>query len=206
MVAVRVYVEGGGDTRAQSSPLREAVSIWIQRAVPEATRRPTIVACGPRRKAFEEFCRAVQDHPDAFCVLLVDSEGAVTAPSKWGHAKERDGDGWDRPSDTSEDNLHFMAQSMEAWLCADSAALGRYFGAGLNAEALPKRANLEEEPRADLNRKLARATSSSQRGEYRKGRDLGLLGSVSPALVQERCGHAVAFVGVLRKKLGGGQP
>lgn len=202
MVAVRVYVEGGGDTKAQAAPLREAVAMWIGRAVPEAKARPKIIACGGRRQAFEEFSHAVRQHDDAFCILLVDSEDQVNAPTRWEHVRQRKDDNWAPPPGTADDNLHFMAPTMEAWLCSDAPALASWFGEGFKAEALPKRTDLEAEPKADLNAKLERATTGSKRGAYRKGRDLGLLGEVSPGKVQGRCELAGVFVGVLRAKLG----
>lgn len=201
MVKVRVYIEGGGDTVAQQAPLRQALSTWIQRAIPEATRRPSVIACGGRRSAYEDFRLGVKANPDALNILLVDSEAPVTAPTRWRHVKQRDGDGWDPPPGTSEDNLHFMAQTMEAWLCADPEALAAYFGQGFRPEKLPQRKDLESEPKADLNDKLKAATTPSRKGTYHKGNHLDLLGHVQPTLVIARCPQAGIFVDTLREHL-----
>lgn len=199
MVAVRVYVEGGGDSRAQRNPLRQAVATWLERALPKG-RRPTVVACGGRREAYEDFARAVLDHPDAFCVLLVDSEEEVTTLSRWQHVKQRVGDGWDPPPGTDEDNLHFMAQTMEAWICADPEALASYFGHGFAPDRLPQRRDLERVPKPDLNHALAAATRESRRGVYRKGAHLDVLGFVAPDKVIARCALAGTLVAVLRAR------
>lgn len=205
MVGVRVYVEGGGDTVAQAKPLREALATWIQQAVPEATRQPRVIACGGRGSAFEEFCLGVKANPAAFNILLVDSEAPLAEGAKrWAHVAARQGDGWETPAGIGEDNLHFMAQAMESWLCADPDALERYFGDGFKAAKLPRRKNLEEEPKADLSEKLDAATRPSRRGPYRKGAHLDLLGHTKPALVIARCPHAGVFVDVLRARLAGG--
>ncbi len=205
MVAVRVYVEGGGDTVAQQKPLREALSRWIQGAIPGATRHPRIIACGGGDAAYKDFCLGMKANPDAFNILLVDSETPVTKGiARWAHVKLRPGDGWDAPPGTGEDNLHFMVATMEAWLCADPDGLARYFGDGFKPSKLPQRKNLEEEPKDDLNQKLQAATAPSRKGPYHKGNHLDLLGHVQPTLVIARCPHAGIFVDTLRTRLGGG--
>lgn len=205
MVAVRIYVEGGGDTARQQSPLRQALSTWIQRALPEATRRPTIIACGPRRAAYEDFCRGVRANPDAFNILLVDSEAPLEpGRTRWAHVAARAGDGWTPPPGADDEHLHFMAQTMEAWLCADPDGLSRYFGDGFKPGKLPQRKDLEHEPKDALIDKLRDATEPSSKGAYHKGRHLDLLGQTDPAPVQKRCPHAGIFVTALRERLGGG--
>ena len=105
------------------------------------------------------------------------------------------------PAACGEDNLHFMAQSMEAWLCSDAGALERYFREGFKAAKLPQRHNLELEPKSDLNEKLAAATRSSRRGSYRKGAHLEVLGFISPLKVVARCPTVAGFVAVLASRL-----
>jgi hypothetical protein len=200
VVAVRVYVEGGGDTKAQRGPLRIALKQWLEEAIPGAPAI-TVVACGGRSSAFEDFAEAVKDHPDAFCILLVDSEAPVATADRWRHVKDRQGDGWAPPRGVGEDNLHFMAQTMETWLCADPDALAEFFGPGFARSKLPQRKDLEDEPKADVAAKLAAASAPSHRGPYHKGRDLALLGRVSPTRVQDRCPHAKSFVGAVASNL-----
>jgi hypothetical protein len=201
VVAVRVYVEGGGDTVAQMKLLRIAVKTWLEAAIPGCGPKVTVVACGGRNQAYAEFCQAVATHEDALCILLVDSEELVTASSRWEHVKRRTGDGWEAPPGTSDENLHFMAQTMEAWFCADPDALEIYFGAGFKRAKLPARRDLEEVPRADLNDKLEASSRDSRKGAYKKGRDLGLLGTVQPARVIGRCRHAGIFVEAVGRRL-----
>ena len=201
MVAVRVYVEGGGDARSLQAPLREAVRRFLDAALPGA-RRPTVVACGGRGDAFGDFKKALRSHPSAFNLLLVDSESPVHPEGPWRHVAERPDDRWSPPPGVDDTQLHFMALTMEAWLCADPEALAAYFGPGFRADRLPRRADLETEPNADLLAKLHAATEGSRLGRYRKGRDLELLGRVSPAAVQARCAHARRLVETLRERLG----
>lgn len=201
MVKVVVYMEGGGDTKAQAGPLRDAARAWIEAAVPTAKKKVRVVACGGRQDAYEAFCIGLDANEDAFCMLLVDAEELVTAPSRWAHVKQRTGDGWDRPDGTSEDNLHFMAVVMETWLVADPDALSAWFKAGFNPKHLPGHKNLEQVVKADVYRGLDAATRPSQRGPYGKGKDFALLGRVTPARVLDRCPLAGQFVNVLAQKV-----
>ena len=56
-----------------------------------------------------------------------------------------------------------MAQCMEAWLVADPEALAEFYDQGFNANALPKRINLEEEPKAQIYVALENATRQTQK-------------------------------------------
>jgi len=43
-----------------------------------------------------------------------------------------------------------MVQCMETWIVADPEAVKKYYGAGFKAEKVPKRENLEEEPKSQI--------------------------------------------------------
>ena len=132
-------------------------------------------------------------------LLLVDSESAFIGPSRWHHV--RDQDTWARPPGAEEDSLQFMAQTMEAWLCADGDGLLTYFGPGFDAARLPRRPNLEEEPKGDVAKKLDAASGGSRRGAYHKGRHLDVLAFVSPERVLARCPQASAFLTALKNRV-----
>lgn len=202
MVGVSVFVEGGGDTDAQRGRLRSALGRWLESALPAEAPRPRVVACGSRNRAFEAFAHALRT-ADRTCLLLVDSESAVRG-GRWAHVHRKDG--WTAPPGVDEQNLHFMAQAMEAWLCADPDALARAFGAGFRPQRLPRRIHLEEEPVAELVKKLRAASATSRRGEYDKGRDIELLGELAPDRVVARCPHARRFLEVLKAALSGLPP
>jgi hypothetical protein len=216
-MVVRVFVEGGGEYRLRQAPLRRALHRWIERAAQGTAFK--VIACGGRSEAFEDFRTGIADDRGP-CVLLVDSEEAVEGfrpprqwtPEelacaveercgtwRWEHVERRGGDGWEKPDGATGKHLHFMAQAMEAWLCADPEALAAWFGHGFKIGKLPRRRNIEDEPKADLNAKLQAATRESKRGSYKKGRDFALIGQVDPEKVQEHCAHARIFVEALRR-------
>lgn len=193
-------MEGGGDTRAQAAPLRKAVHLWLARVLPEGKdRNVRVIACGPRRKAFEMFRDDLAKFPSSLCLLLVDSEEPIRTASGWEHVRTRDGDSWERPSAAPEEQIHFMAVVMETWLLADGEALRGYFGEGFNDKHLPGHPDLESLDKAEVYRRLESATRGSRRGCYNKGRDLELLGRVDSRRVLARCPHASRLVDVISR-------
>jgi hypothetical protein len=149
VTAVRIYVEGGGNTRATRSRLREGFHgffTMLRELARQKRIRWDVIPSGSRKDAFDDFLTALRLHPDSWVVLLVDSEDAVASQPR-AHLKKRDG--WDLTA-AAKDQVHLMAQAMEAWLLADPDTLAEYYGEDFNRNALPRRQNLEEEPKASL--------------------------------------------------------
>jgi hypothetical protein len=77
---------------------------------------------------------------------------------------------------------------MEIWIVADVDALSRFYGQGFAPNSLPRRVNLEEEPKVDVYNKLMRATRTTLKGAYGKSRHASqLLQSIDPTQVAARC-------------------
>jgi hypothetical protein len=201
MVSVKIYVEGGGDSDALRTRCRRGFSKLIENAGFKG-RMPRIVACGGRRCAYEDFCTAVENATaDEFPLLLVDSEAPVSSAS-WDHLKARDG--WDRPSQATDEHAHLMVQCMEAWFLADRDVLSKFFGQGFRPNALPATNNVEEISKEDLSRGLENATRNTRtKGAYDKGKhSFELLGVLNPAKVQDSSRHARRFFATLKEKSG----
>jgi len=131
---IKIYVEGGGDTDALRSQLRQAMSKFLKKL--KWDKMPAIVACGGREQAFDRFSTAIKQGKNAF--LLVDSEDAVAPEYQgkpWRHLKQRDD--WDQPEGTKDDQCHLMVQCMESWFLADKDAVANYFGQGFNERHFP---------------------------------------------------------------------
>ena len=196
-----VYVEGGGDTKALRTACRRGFSNFFKKAGLKS-RMPKISACGSRKKAYDDFCHAVNEGgSEKFIVLLVDSEGPVSkGSSTWEHLKKRDN--WNKPASTTADNAHLMVQCMEAWLLADTDTLASYFGDSFNPSALPGRANVEDIPKNDLDKGLNMATSRCKRkGAYHKGRhSFAILAELSPEKVMNVSPHAKRLISTLLDK------
>ena len=197
MTQIAFYVEGGGDTAHQKAELRQGFDGLLASAKSRATAkrlRWKLACAGGRREAYEAFINAVRTNRDAINVLLVDSEDPVVpeigdpardAAARVAHLRHRDG--WDL-SATRAERVHLMVRCMEAWIVADPDALAAYYGQGFSPNVLPARPNLEEEPKPDVNDKLARATRDTQKGEYGKIKHAShLLQRIDPARVTRRC-------------------
>jgi len=195
---VKVYVEGGGDhNKALQSESRRGFSEFFRKAG-LVGRMPRVVACGGRRNAYESF-RSSQENPgrNEHPILLVDSEAPV-ADQPWDHVRLREGDGWERPAGASDDQIHFMVQTMEAWFHADKDELQSYYGQGFRPAALSQRLEVESIPKIDLFAGLKAATRSCIKGEYSKGEhSFQILARIDPARVRTSSPHAARLLSVL---------
>jgi hypothetical protein len=198
MVAVRIYVEGGGDKAGLRRACRIGFAQLFEKIVP-AGHQPLVKACGRRQAAFDDFCTALVAHPDSLCVLLVDSEGPVAVgTTAWSHLKTRDK--WKRPSGVKNQQAQMMVQCMEAWFLADKEALKKFYDKGFLLKALPGRANIEEISKDDLFRILEHATRKTTKGAYSKGdHSFQILAKLSPELIENASRHAKTLFDFLRE-------
>jgi hypothetical protein len=188
---VVIYLEGGGDVRETQAQLRQGMDTFLRslRQLADSKGwRWRLVALGGREQAFRRWSRAVEREPALLHVLLVDSEEEVTHPP-CEHLRRRQGDGWN--IDTAlEPQVHLMAQCMEAWLVADPDGMAGYYGKNFQSARLPKRKNLEEEPKQSIYDALGRATEKTSKGAYGKIKHASaLLTLVDPGKARDRCPH-----------------
>ena len=197
---VKVYVEGGGDSRDLRTRCRRGFSFFFEKAT-LAGRMPQIIACGDRRSAFDRFRRAFESRKgDEFIVLLVDSEDPVAQGAEpWEHLTRRDG--WQRPQGATDEHVHLMVHCMESWFLADKDVLAAYFGDGFNLNALPGRGEIEEVRKNDVFTALKNATRQSRKGEYGKGQhSFAVLERIDPAKVLAASPSATCLLETLREK------
>ena len=199
-----IYMEGGGDDPARQAALRIGMENFLQRGLEEAAARPRVVPCGGRSTAFMRFRRRVmEDREEGVALLLVDSEQRVTAATAREHLRQRPEDGWDLDFAT-DDQIHLMIQTMEAWIVADKQALTKYYGDGFDENALPGRENLETVSKGSVTTALRRATENSIAGRYHKiGHARDLLQRIDPGTVCKRCPACQCLFETLAEKIEG---
>jgi hypothetical protein len=199
-VRVKLYIEGGGESRSLHIKCREGFRKLLERAGFQG-RMPSTKACGNRSGAYDDFKTALHSaKDDEYPVLLVDSEAPVSQPA-WQHLRSRDG--WERPDRTDDDQAQLMVQCMESWCVADIAALRRFFGNGLRENALPPLNNLETRDKQVIQEALVNATRNCgrQRG-YEKGRrSFELLAELDPVELKKHLPHFVRLCEMLNARL-----
>ncbi|WP_419939368.1 DUF4276 family protein [Candidatus Palauibacter sp.] len=198
-MSIKLYVEGGGDSKALTTDCRRGFRKFFEKAG-LAGQMPRIKACGSRQDAYDDFKTALKNGREV-PMLLVDAEDPFTAASSWEHLRNRNGDGWDRPDGASNDHCHLMVQVMESWFLADRPALESFYGQGFQASALPPNPHLEQVIKADVLHGLIRATRNlkTKKESYRKGSDsFEILGRIDPSRVESAAPSAKLLLDVLR--------
>lgn len=164
---IRIYIEGGGDSKDSKAFLRQGFSAFFQDLISKARRKGIqwrIVTCGSRNAAFDAFRNSVAQNPSAFNVVLIDSEAPVQS-TPWHHLQQRgewDGNG------LADEHCHLMVQTMEAWLIADIETLCTFYGADFYRQRIPGNPQVEGIPKDQLEPSLRAATRDTQKGEYHK--------------------------------------
>ena len=194
---VKIYVEGGGNSKDLRSRCRRGFVKLLERAG-FIGRMPRIVACGSRGDAFSRFSTAAKElSSTSQPMLLVDSEDPI-AQSPWEHLGQRDH--WTRPDGVSDDQVQLMVACMETWIMADREALRSCFGSSLQGGALLPQSNLEKRSRNEVQDALERATRGcGQRKKYSKGRrSFQVLERLNPDTLREYLPHFRRLLDTLR--------
>lgn len=186
---VRIYAEGGGNDKSVRRNLRAGLSQFLDPLRQLARARQihwNVILSGSRNETYANFALALKTHPDAFNVLLVDSESPVRQ-APWEHLRSQDG--WDRRG-CSEEQCHLMVQAIEAWLIADPETLVGFYGQGFLLKALPDRNDVEAVPKDKVLAALSQATEKTQKKKYHKTRHCpDLLARLNPEQVRWRARH-----------------
>ena len=201
MTGITIFMEGGGAGALGRAAIRRGMSDFLASTRSAAQRKKIpwkLVPCGSRGNAFRRFREALEHARGSMAtVLLVDAEAIVTTVDPRVHLQNQDG--WDLTGAPVE-AVHLMVQVMETWIVADPTALARYYGQGFAKGKLPRRANLEDEPKERVLHALKEATRRTTKRDYHKVEHASvLLGRIDPLWVQERCPHCKRLFEALRR-------
>jgi len=218
---VKLFVEGGGDSKSLRTECRAAFSSFLLKSGLSGFM-PRVIASGSRNSAYSDYCAAILN--GELAVLLVDSETEIILPTDdlsfdidnprtwkpWHHLLHRQGqtgevaDPWKKPSAAVDDDCHLMVQLMESWYLADITAMKEYFGNGFNERALPNRTDIENIPKDTVLASLHEATKNTRKGSYNKGNHaFGILAVIDPNKVKDKSPWAKRFVTLLSEKMQG---
>lgn len=194
-MSIKLYVEGGGDSKSLRTACREGFGAFIEKAGLSG-RMPRIVACGGRDKAYDKF-KIAHANQDGISLLLVDAERPVEQAGTWEHLQGAP-DEWPRPAGATDDQCHLMVQIMESWFLADRDALREFYSQGYRENALPQNPQIERVAKDDVLDGLDRAARSTSKRGYDKGsHSFEILARLDPEKVQNSSPHAKRFVEVL---------
>lgn len=194
-MSIRLYVEGGGDSKTLRTACREGFGTFIENAGLSG-RMPRIVACGGRDKAYDKF-KIAHANRDGISLLLVDAERPVRQAGAWEHLQQAPDD-WPRPDGATDDQCHLMVQIMESWFLADRDALEEFYGQGYRENALPQNPQIERVAKDDVLNGLDRAArDTSKRGYHKGSHSFEILAKLDPEKVQNASPRAKRFIQAL---------
>ena len=184
-----LYLEGGGsgpNSKELDIRCREGFRRLLENCGFNG-RMPRLFACGGRAEVFDTFSIAqTNKRAGEYIGMWIDSEEAMAdINSAWNHLQNvTTVPKWVKPVGATDEQVLFMTTCMEAWIVADRAALVEHYGHDLQESALPALEVLEQQPRHDVQLKLARATRNCL-SSYKKGKpSYILLGKLLPATLQ----------------------
>ena len=172
---IRIYFEG-------DTSLRRGFRTFIQRGCGTVVRT---VSGGSRNDTIKDFMTALQTRTTALNLLLIDAEGKDDSRLFESLSKHRD---WKPPTGATglANRVFWMVQVMEAWFLADRAALKRYYGDAFRESALPRRTEVEQISKSDVDTALTEATKKTGKGPYHKtGHAPKLLELIDPKKVRK---------------------
>jgi Domain of unknown function (DUF4276) len=175
---IRIYFEGDRSLK----PGFDAFFAEIKNRAGKRHCNFHLIAGSSGETACRYFGLALGTTPDAWNILLRDSEGPADANSSAALCNRH---GWD---ESHADSIFWMVEMMEAWFHADRGALRKFYGAAFKENALAKNPKVEQIPKKDLEEGLSEATKNTGKGDYSDNKTShgpALLGKLDPELVRK---------------------
>jgi hypothetical protein len=171
---LRIYFEGDNQLR----PGFHGFLKEMKAAAAAGKKRCRFQLIEAKGTPVQDFRDALRTHPDAWNVLLLDSEAPI-AGSLADLCRRN------KLDSAHEGSVFWMVVVMESWFLADIAALKAYYGEGFQENAATGNPEVEKILKADVYSKLKSATKNTKPGQYHKTRHApALLGAIDVNLVK----------------------
>ena len=179
-MSISIFVEGGGNSKELKTRCREGFRKLFQNWAELNRRMPKLIACGSRNDTFESFKIALSLRKnDEYVGLLIDSETPINSIDlPWSHLEDHDK--WQKPPNSTNDQVLFMATCMETWIVADEKTLKAYYGHKFLDSALPPSENLESRPSSEVQKALKDATRNCPNRFMKGAKSFAVLSKLSP--------------------------
>ena len=195
MKEIKLYVEGGGrgTNKNATIKLQQGFDAFL-RELKDAARDKKIsfkvIPSGSTTDTFEEFIFSVENSPQSFNLLLVDSDEAIADGETARDFLQRKYKKW-KLQKIEVEQCHLMVQVMESWFIADVEALKDFYGQNFRESAIPKHQNnVETIEKATVENSLKKATAKTKKGEYQKiGHGAKILEKINPRKVRDAAPH-----------------
>jgi len=187
---IRIYFEGNKALRSGF----DSFFSELKTAAREARSTLELVAAKDGLSAYR---KAQRTHPQAWNVLLKDSEQPMTADRLQLCRRFGIDQGF-------VDRVFWMVELMESWFLAHPKMLSDYYGVGFAVNSIGERADVERVPKAEVLNLLKRATRNTSKGEYSKVTHAPfLLEKLDSNRVRDRAEHCRQLFEAVIAKLAG---
>ena len=191
---IKLYVEGGGkgSHKRATIKLQQGFDSFFKE-IKELARSKKIsfkiIPAGNTQSTYDDFIFSVENSPQSFNLLLVDSDDALGENEPARSFLQKKYKKW-KLKTVKDEQCHLMVRIMESWLIADVDALKEFYGQGFNAGAIPKNRNVEEITKEQIEKSLKSAIAKTNKNEYHKiEHGAKLLEKINPKKVCEAAPH-----------------
>ena len=186
---IRIYFEG-------KATLRSGFEVFFADLKTAARGACSTIQLVAARNGLSDYRKASRTHPDAWNILLKDSEQAMPAdPRQLGKSHGID--------PAFVDRVFWMVELMEAWFLADPQMLAEYYGQGFVRTTIGQPADVERVPKAEVLNRLKHATRNTSKGEYHKVKHAPyLLEKLDGSQVRDRAQQCRQLFEAVMAKLG----
>lgn len=192
---IKLYVEGGGkgSNKRATIKLQQGFDAFLQELKNAAHDKKIslkVIPSGNTTSTYDDFIFSVENSPQSFNLLLVDSDEAVAKGESARDFLQKKYKKW-KLQKIEDRQCHLMVQIMESWFIADVDALKDFYGQDFRENSIPKnRTNVEAIEKNTVESALKNATAKTQKGEYQKiGHGAKILEKISPQKVRAAAPH-----------------